>query len=61
MDKLTWELNFFIKHYLGAYRGLAFDPAERAALSQVYATLGSYAGRVASGIATIFLLPNSST
>jgi len=32
VEKLTWELNFFIKHYLVAYRGVAFDEAERAAL-----------------------------
>ena len=30
--KLTWELNFFIKHFLEAYRGVAFRPAERDAL-----------------------------
>jgi len=32
VEKLTWELDFFIKHYLGAYRGVTFDPAEREAL-----------------------------
>lgn len=31
-EKLTWELNFFIKHYLVAYRGVQFSAAEREAL-----------------------------
>ena len=33
-EKLTWELNFFIKHYLVAYRGVPFTDAERAALDK---------------------------
>ena len=33
VPKLTWELDFFIKHYLVAYRGVTFSDAERAALS----------------------------
>lgn len=33
-DKLTWELNFFVKHFLEAYRGLALSAAVRDALSQ---------------------------
>ena len=33
VEKLTWELNFFVKHYLEAYRGAAFTPAEREALA----------------------------
>jgi aminoglycoside/choline kinase family phosphotransferase len=32
VDKLTWELDFFIKHFLEAYRGVTFRPAERKAL-----------------------------
>ncbi|HEX5071132.1 MAG TPA: phosphotransferase [Vicinamibacterales bacterium] len=32
VEKLTWELNFFIKHYLVAYRGAQFTDAEREAL-----------------------------
>src|SRR6187455_2161187 len=31
VPKLTWELDFFIKHYLVAYRGVTFSDAERAA------------------------------
>jgi N-acetylmuramate 1-kinase len=30
--KLTWEMDFFLKHYLEAYRGASFTPAERDAL-----------------------------
>jgi len=30
-DKLTWELNFFVKHFLEAYRGLDIPPAARRA------------------------------
>jgi aminoglycoside/choline kinase family phosphotransferase len=33
VDKLTWELDFFAKHFLQAYRGVALTPAERAELS----------------------------
>jgi aminoglycoside/choline kinase family phosphotransferase len=29
VDKLTWELDFFIKHFLEAYRGVALTPPER--------------------------------
>ena len=31
IDKLTWEMDFFLKHYLEAYRGIAFQAAEREA------------------------------
>jgi len=31
-EKLTWELDFFIKHFLEAYRAVTFDPGERDAL-----------------------------
>jgi aminoglycoside/choline kinase family phosphotransferase len=33
VDKLTWELEFFAKHFVEGYRGSAFAPAERAALA----------------------------
>ena len=39
VEKLTWELNFFVKHYLEAYRGAAFDGAARAALSEEFAAI----------------------
>ncbi len=28
-EKLLWEFNFFRKHYLGNYRGVSYDSAER--------------------------------
>jgi aminoglycoside/choline kinase family phosphotransferase len=33
-DKLMWELNFFTKHFLEAYRGVALTTAVREALEQ---------------------------
>ena len=38
-DKLTWELNFFVKHFLEAYRGIALSPAVREALNDEWQTL----------------------
>jgi hypothetical protein len=32
VEKLTWEVNFFVKHYLVAYRGAVLAPAAREAL-----------------------------
>ncbi len=32
VEKLSWELQFFIKHFLEAYRGAVLTPAERQAL-----------------------------
>jgi aminoglycoside/choline kinase family phosphotransferase len=32
-EKLTWELNFFVKHYLQGYRGVTLADAEREALA----------------------------
>ena len=32
VEKLTWELQFFVKHFLEAYRGAALTAAEREAL-----------------------------
>ena len=32
VPKLTWELDFFVKHYLVAYRGATFSDSERQAL-----------------------------
>jgi aminoglycoside/choline kinase family phosphotransferase len=39
VEKLTWELNFFVKHYLGAYRGVTLGTAERAALDAEFAAI----------------------
>jgi aminoglycoside/choline kinase family phosphotransferase len=32
VEKLTWELDFFIKHFMEAYRGVTLDPDDRAAI-----------------------------
>jgi aminoglycoside/choline kinase family phosphotransferase len=32
VEKLTWEMEFFIKHFMDAYRGAAIDDTRRAAL-----------------------------
>ena len=37
VEKLTWELNFFVKHFLEAYRGASFTGAARAALAEEFA------------------------
>jgi N-acetylmuramate 1-kinase len=33
-DKLMWEMNFFVKHFLEAYRGVAITPAAREVLNE---------------------------
>jgi N-acetylmuramate 1-kinase len=35
-EKLTWELEFFVKHYLVAYRGASLDEDTREALRQAW-------------------------
>lgn len=44
-EKLTWEMDFFIKHFLEAYRGVVFEGDEREALrtelGQLVATLAA--------------------
>jgi aminoglycoside/choline kinase family phosphotransferase len=37
--KLTWELNFFVKHFIGAYRGIEVSPAIREALDKEWASI----------------------
>jgi aminoglycoside/choline kinase family phosphotransferase len=39
VEKLTWELNFFVKHFVEAYRGASFDAHARAALDQEFASI----------------------
>jgi hypothetical protein len=39
VDKLAWELNFFVKHFLEAYRGATFSDGARAALAQEFAVI----------------------
>jgi aminoglycoside/choline kinase family phosphotransferase len=40
-EKLTWELQFFAKHFLDAYRGASLTPAERDALAAELALIAS--------------------
>jgi aminoglycoside/choline kinase family phosphotransferase len=39
VQKLTWELDFFAKHFLVAYRGAVLSEGDRAALSREWATI----------------------
>ena len=39
VDKLTWELDFFIKHFIEAYRGVDIPPPARAALRTRFAEI----------------------
>ena len=39
VEKLTWEMDFFIKHFLEAYRGLVLSPSARDALRAEFAIL----------------------
>jgi aminoglycoside/choline kinase family phosphotransferase len=39
VEKLTWELQFFAKHFVEGYRGVALDAAERAALAREWAAI----------------------
>lgn len=39
VDKLTWELDFFIKHFIEAYRGVVIPPVAREELQQEFGGL----------------------
>jgi aminoglycoside/choline kinase family phosphotransferase len=39
VEKLTWELEFFVKHYLLAYKGAALTDAERDALRHEWSSI----------------------
>jgi aminoglycoside/choline kinase family phosphotransferase len=39
VEKLTWELEFFVKHYLLAYKGAALSEAERHRLREEWAAI----------------------
>jgi aminoglycoside/choline kinase family phosphotransferase len=39
VDKLTWELDFFTKHFLEAYRGVTLADDQRAALREEFAVI----------------------
>jgi aminoglycoside/choline kinase family phosphotransferase len=39
VEKLSWELDFFVKHFIEAYRGVVFRPDEREELHREFAIL----------------------
>jgi aminoglycoside/choline kinase family phosphotransferase len=39
VEKLTWELDFFVRHFVEGYRGMALPPAGKAALAEEWASL----------------------
>jgi len=39
VDKLTWELDFFVKHFMIAYRGISLSKAVRTGLDEEWATI----------------------
>ena len=39
VEKLTWELDFFTKHFLEAYRGVTLEDDQRAALRREFAAI----------------------
>ncbi len=45
VEKLTWELQFFVRHFVEGYRGIVLPAGERAALSGEWAAI---AGELAS-------------
>jgi aminoglycoside/choline kinase family phosphotransferase len=45
VEKLTWELEFFVRHFVEGYRGAVPSPAERDALKREWAAI---AGELAS-------------
>ncbi len=45
VEKLTWELNFFVRHFLEGYRGITLTAAERSALDEEWTAIaGELAG-----------------
>jgi aminoglycoside/choline kinase family phosphotransferase len=39
VEKLSWELNFFVRHFLEAYRGVQLSDAERSALTGAWSSI----------------------
>jgi len=39
VEKLTWELEFFLKHFVGAYRGVSLGPASLDAIRAEFRTI----------------------
>ena len=59
-DKLMWELNFFVKHFLEAYRGVDITPAAREALNEEWLTHRRRAGgRAARAVSSRLPQPES--
>ena len=45
VEKLTWELDFFLKHFLEGYRGVRLSPGVRSAFAEEFAAIaGELAG-----------------
>src|SRR5262245_59555916 len=38
VEKLTWELEFFTRHFVNGYRGVTMSPGERAALTEEWSS-----------------------
>ena len=41
VEKLTWELNFFVKHFIEGYRGAALTAAGRGALDEEWSSIAT--------------------
>jgi aminoglycoside/choline kinase family phosphotransferase len=41
VEKLTWELDFFVKHFVEGYRGIVLTPGVRAALAREWSAIVS--------------------
>jgi hypothetical protein len=39
VEKLTWELDFFVKHFVEGYRGASLAPSEREAVAEEFAAI----------------------
>ena len=39
VEKLTWELDFFIRHFVEGYRGIVLTPSEKAVLAEEWASI----------------------
>ena len=51
VEKLTWELDFFIKHFIEAYRGIVIPTASREELRSEFAVVvGGAGGRTAGAL-----------
>jgi N-acetylmuramate 1-kinase len=39
VEKLTWELDFFVRHFVEGYRGIVLTPADKTALADEWASI----------------------